>query len=79
MKILDKLIPKQDDSHEFKPILAEIEDSPVNPIGNTVFWLIITFMIIVGLWLYIGKVDIVVTARGIIIPTGEEKLIQSLE
>ena len=79
MKLLDKLIPKQDDSHEFKPILAEIEDSPVNPIGNTVFWLIITFMVIAGLWLYLGKVDIVVTARGIIIPTGEEKLIQSLE
>ncbi len=79
MKLLEKIFPKQDDSHEFKPILAEIEDRPVNPIGNTVFWVIISFMVIAVLWLYLGKVDIVVTAQGIIIPNGEEKVIQSLE
>jgi len=83
MKLLTKIknfiLPKEDDSHEFKPILAEIEDRPLNPIGNTVFWLIISFMLIAGLWMYFGKVDIVVTARGLIIPNGEEKVIQSLE
>jgi len=79
MKLIDKLIPKQDDSHEFKPILAEIEDAPLNPIGNTVFWIIVAFILIAGLWMYFGKVDIVVTARGLIIPTGEEKVVQSLD
>ena len=78
-KIIDFIIPKEDDSHEFKPILAEIEDRPLNPIGNTVFWVIMIFMLIAGLWMYFGKVDIVVTARGIIIPTGEEKVVQSLD
>lgn len=78
-KIIEIIIPKEDDSHEFKPILAEIEDRPLNPIGNTVFWIIMIFMLIAGLWMYFGKVDIVVTARGIIIPTGEEKVIQSLD
>lgn len=83
MKIIEKikntLIPKEDDSHEFKPILAEIEDAPLNPIGNTVFWLIILFIVIAALWMYLGKVDIVVTAQGLIIPTGEEKVVQSLD
>ena len=83
MKILEKIknfiLPKEDDAHEFKPILAEIEDAPLNPIGNTIFWLIIIFIVIAGLWMYLGKVDIVITARGIIIPGGEEKLVQSLE
>ena len=83
MKLLEKIkniiLPKEDDSHEFKPILAEIEDAPINPIGNTMFWIIICFIVIAGLWMYIGKVDIVVTARGMIIPTGEEKLVQSLD
>lgn len=83
MKIIDKIknciLPKEDDYHEFKPILAEIEDAPLNPIGNTVFWLIISFMLIAGLWMYFGKVDIVITARGQIIPNGEEKVIQSLD
>ena len=79
MKLIDKLIPKQDDSHEFKPILAEIEDSPINPIGNAMFWIIILFIIFAGLWMYFGKVDIVITARGLIIPSGEEKVVQSLD
>jgi len=84
MNILDKfknlILPKSDDdAHEFRPLLAEIEERPLNPIGNTIFWLIIVFIVIAGLWMYLGKVDIVVTARGIIIPTGEEKVIQPLE
>lgn len=79
MKLIDKIFPKADDSHEFKPILAEIEDAPINPLGNTMFWTIIIFMLIAGLWMYFGKVDIVVTARGLIIPTGEEKVVQSLD
>lgn len=79
MKLLEKIFPKADDSHEFKPILAEIEDAPINPIGNTMFWFIMTFMLIAGLWMYFGKVDIVVTARGLIIPSGEEKVVQSLD
>lgn len=79
MKLINKLFPKQDDSHEFKPLLAEIEDAPLNPLGNTIFWVIIIFMLIAGLWMYFGKVDIVVTARGLIIPSGEEKVVQSLD
>lgn len=79
MKILEKIFPKQDDSHEFKPILAEIEDEPINPVGNIIFWIIIIFILTASLWMYFGKVDIVVTARGLIIPTGEEKVVQSLD
>ncbi len=84
MNILDKIknliLPKSDgDAHEFRPLLSEIEEKPLNPIGNTIFWLIISFIVITGLWMYLGKVDIVVTARGIIIPSGEEKVIQPLE
>lgn len=78
-KIINFFIPKEDDAHEFKPILAEIEDRPMNPLGPVVFWLVISFMIISALWLYFGKVDVVITARGIVIPAGEEKLVQSLD
>ena len=78
-KIINLIIPKEDDSHEFKPLLAEIEDSPQNPIGNTIFWIIVSFIVIAGSWMYFGKVDIVITARGQVIPNGEEKVIQSLE
>ena len=67
------------DAHEFKPILSEIEEAPINPLGPLVFWIVISFMLISSLWMYFGKVDVVITATGIVIPDGEEKLIQSLD
>lgn len=68
-----------DDSHEFKPVLSEIEDSPVSPLGRFTFWTVVSIMIVTILWLTIGKVDIVVSARGIVIPDGEAKIIQPLD
>ena len=48
MKILDRLkkilLEKENDAHEFEPLLTEIEQSPANPLGNTVFWTIILFI-----------------------------------
>lgn len=83
MNIIEKLksfiLYKENDAHEFAPVLSEIETAPINPIGPTIFWIIIIFMFIAGLWMYLGKVDVVITARGIVIPAGEEKLVQSLE
>ena len=83
MKILDKIknfiLYKENDAHEFEPLLAEIEQSPINPIGPTIFWLVITFIVIASAWMYFGKVDVVVTARGMVIPDGEQKLVQSLD
>ncbi len=83
MKILDKIknfiLYKENDAHEFEPLLAEIEQSPINPIGPTIFWLVIAFIVFASAWMYFGKVDVVVTARGMIIPDGEQKIVQSLE
>ena len=78
-KLRDFLLFRENDGHEFKPLLAEIEENPVNPIGPIIFWIIITFIFTAGLWMYFGKVDVVITARGMVIPDGEEKIVQSLE
>ncbi|OGQ92957.1 MAG: hypothetical protein A2464_03165 [Deltaproteobacteria bacterium RIFOXYC2_FULL_48_10] len=68
----------KDDSHEFKPLLAEIEDTPVNPLGRTIFWIIVLVIIFFGTWMIFGKVDVVVSARGKVIPVGEIKILQPL-
>ena len=65
--------------HEFEPLLAEIEDRPLNPLGNIIFWLIIFFIISAALWLYFGQTDIVITAPGQVMPAGEEKVVQALD
>jgi membrane fusion protein, hemolysin D len=67
------------DRHEFKPLLVEIEDRPLNPLGRALLWTIIAFMTLGSLWLYFAKIDIVVSARGKIIPLGEIKVLQPIE
>lgn len=76
---LKNVLKEGDDSHEFLPILAEIEEEPVNPLGRTMFWTLMTLILLTGLWLFFGKADVVVSARGKIIPDGEIKVIQPLE
>lgn len=66
------------DRHEFRPLLIEIEDAPLNPLGRTVFWIIIATLSFSLLWLCFGRIDVVVTARGKVIPAGEVKTVQSL-
>lgn len=72
------MFKRKDDSHEFKPLLAEIEDEPLNPLGRTIFWVIVVAIIFFGGWTYFGKVDVVVSARGKVIPVGEIKILQPL-
>ncbi len=80
INLLNKFLKTDsDDSYEFRPIITEIEESPVNPLGRTTFWIIISLIFCTALWLFFGKVDIVVSARGKVIPDGEIKIIQPLE
>lgn len=76
--VLDK-IKNLNDSYEFKPLLSEIEESPVSPLGRFTFWVITSLIFIIILWLIIGKIDVVVTSRGVVIPDGEAKIIQTME
>lgn len=77
-ELIHKLID-MDDAHEFKPLLSEIEDSPVNPLGRFMLWTIVALIIVTVLWMFFAKVDVVVRARGIVIPDGEAKIIQPLD
>lgn len=69
---------KHQDQHEFKPLLVEIEEEPLNPLGRLVFWGILATIIFFSLWLVLGKTDVVVTARGKVVPVGEIKTVQPL-
>ncbi len=66
------------DAHEFQPILAEIESDPGSPLGALTFWLVMAVFGFFLLWSTLGQVDVVVSARGKVIPKGEVKLIQPL-
>jgi len=67
------------DRHEFRPLLVEIEERPTSPLGRTLLWTILIFMAITLTWLFLAKIDVVVTARGKVIPAGEIKVLQPIE
>jgi hemolysin D len=67
-----------DDAHAFQPILVEIEQEPVSPMGRTVFWVVISTFLFFTIWSIIGKMDIVITARGKVMPVGGVKVMQPL-
>lgn len=67
------------DHHEFQPLLVEIEDRPLNPLGRSVLWIIFGVIFFGILWLSFAKIDIVVSARGKVVPTGEIKILQPIE
>ncbi len=64
---------------EFLPAALEIVETPASPIGRTVAYIIIALFCLVLLWASLGRVDIVASATGKIIPSGGAKVIQPFE
>ncbi|HEX3500716.1 MAG TPA: HlyD family type I secretion periplasmic adaptor subunit [Stellaceae bacterium] len=68
-------------AHElaFLPAALEITETPASPAARAIGGTIIAFFVLALAWSFWGKVDIVATAQGKIIPTGRTKVIQPLE
>lgn len=64
---------------EFLPAALEIVDTPTPPLPRMVALLIIAFFVLALVWSWFGKIDVVATAPGKIIPSGRAKVIQPLE
>src|SRR5688572_2019037 len=78
-KSVDKLLrlPKRNrDEREFLPAALEIVDTPPSPVGRAIGLTIILVAIIAIAWSIFGKVDIVATASGRIVPAGKTKIVQ---
>lgn len=70
---------KNNDLHEFHPLNIEIQERPINPLGKYLLLAILSILIITISWLFLGKIDIVISSTGTVIPNGEVKNIQSLD
>ena len=86
MKSAKNVIPLPDartrrSKHElaFLPAALEIVETPPSPIGRAIGLTIITLFCIAFAWTCLGKIDIVASAPGKIIPTGRTKVIQPFE
>lgn len=67
------------DETAFLPAALEITERPVSPTARATAWLLLVGLLITTLWLVFGKVDIVASASGKLIPADNVKLVQPAE
>jgi hemolysin D len=67
------------DEREFLPAALEVLETPPSPTGRLLAILIGTFFTIAVAWAFLGKVDVIATAPGRLLPSGKIKVIQPLD
>ncbi|WP_020407383.1 HlyD family type I secretion periplasmic adaptor subunit [Hahella ganghwensis] len=75
----EKAVLSQREIYEFLPAAVEIEQTPASPVGRAIIWAILLLFTIGVVWAIFGKIDIVATAQGKVIPSERVKVIQPLE
>lgn len=61
----------------YLPAALEIVERPVSPTARITAWALISFFAMLIVWLVVGKLDVVVSAQGKILPNGNSKLVQA--
>ncbi len=64
---------------EFLPAALALRETPVSPAPRVAMWLIISFALLTLLWAVVGRIDVVATAHGKIVPNDRIKTIQPFE
>ena len=64
---------------DFLPAALEIVETPASPVGRAIGATIILFFVVALAWAGLGRVDIIATAPGKIVPTGRVKVVQPFD
>lgn len=67
------------DEREFLPAALEVVDTPASPVTRVIAYAIIGFFACAVIWAFVGRLDILATAQGRILPAGDVKTIQPLD
>ena len=76
---LDQKSRRDRQEREFLPGALEVQEVPPAPLGRIILWTIVSVFVIAVIWACFGKVDVVATAQGKIVPSGQIKTIQPME
>ncbi len=71
--------PRKSYEVQFLPAALELLEKPLSPAPRVAMWLLIAFAFIAVLWAVFGKIDVVATAHGKIVPNDRTKVIQPFE
>ena len=69
----------QTTEHDFLPAALEVIERPVSPTARITTWALLVGLVVTAAWLIFGRVDVVASAPGTVIPTGSTKLVQSAD
>ncbi|MDB5799911.1 MAG: hemolysin secretion protein [Rhodocyclales bacterium] len=64
---------------QFLPAALSLQETPLSPAPRVAMWLLIAFAFITLLWATFGKIDVVASAQGKIVPNDRVKTIQPLD
>ncbi|MHB8530829.1 MAG: HlyD family type I secretion periplasmic adaptor subunit [Caulobacteraceae bacterium] len=67
------------DEREFLPAALEVLETPPSPASRAVAMTIGAFFLVALAWAFLGKVDILATAAGRVLPSGKIKIVQPLD
>ncbi len=67
------------DEREFLPAALEVLETPPSPAGRGLAIVIGSFFVIAVAWSFLGKVDVIATAPGRLLPSGKTKVVQPLD
>ncbi|MBR0801660.1 HlyD family type I secretion periplasmic adaptor subunit [Bradyrhizobium jicamae] len=72
-------VPRDKEELEFLPAALEIVETPPSPIGRAIAATVIAVFCVALSWACWGKIDIVASAPGKIVPSGRSKVVQPFE
>ena len=67
------------EQNDFLPAALEIVERPVSPTARATAWAMLILLVLTLLWLTFGRIDIVASAPGRLIPAENVKLVQPAE
>jgi hemolysin D len=74
-----RAVARRGSEREFLPAALEIVETPASPAGRAIAAAIILFFVLALAWAWVGRIDIVATASGKIVPSGRTKVVQPFE
>ncbi|MES2823506.1 MAG: HlyD family type I secretion periplasmic adaptor subunit [Pseudomonadota bacterium] len=72
-------VPRLRHEYEFLPATLALQETPVHPAPQIFMRLILLFVVLLLVWSIFGKLDVVATAMGKIVPDSRSKIIQPME
>jgi hemolysin D len=72
-------VPRLRHEVEFLPATLALQETPVHPAPQIFMRLILMFVALLLLWSFFGKLDVVASATGKIVPDSRSKIIQPME